>query len=78
MRLLVTGATGFIGSRLTARAIAAGHAVAALTRDASRASALAELGASVVEGDVSSLRPESIAPALGELDAVVHLAASLD
>jgi uncharacterized protein (TIGR01777 family) len=36
MRVLVTGGTGFIGSKLCARLVAKGHDVVALTRDASR------------------------------------------
>jgi NAD dependent epimerase/dehydratase family enzyme len=36
MRVVVTGGTGFIGSKLCARLVAKGHDVIALTRDASR------------------------------------------
>lgn len=39
MRLLVLGATGGVGSRLVARALAAGHSVTAQTRNAGRAPA---------------------------------------
>ncbi|MGA7614638.1 MAG: NAD(P)H-binding protein, partial [Thermoanaerobaculia bacterium] len=36
MRILVTGATGYIGGRLIPRLLAAGHAVRVMVRDASR------------------------------------------
>jgi uncharacterized protein YbjT (DUF2867 family) len=51
---LVTGATGYIGGRLAPRLIEAGHAVRALTRDASRLRDVAWAAQSeVVEGDVA-------------------------
>lgn len=42
--VLVTGGTGFIGSRLVTALLAAGHDVTLLTRDRSKARALADLG----------------------------------
>ena len=72
MKVLVTGATGFVGRRLSAALGAAGHAIGALSRDPQRARAdrpsLAEAWA---------WRPEDEAPPPGSLawaDAVVHLA----
>jgi uncharacterized protein YbjT (DUF2867 family) len=50
MRVLVTGATGFVGSRLVRALLDAGHEVSALTRDASGADLPAEV--QVVEGDL--------------------------
>jgi uncharacterized protein YbjT (DUF2867 family) len=50
MRVLVTGATGFVGSRLVRALLDAGHEVSALTRDASGADLPAEVH--VVEGDL--------------------------
>jgi uncharacterized protein YbjT (DUF2867 family) len=41
VRILVTGATGYVGSRLVTALLAAGHQVLAATRDAAR---LARLG----------------------------------
>jgi predicted dehydrogenase/nucleoside-diphosphate-sugar epimerase len=70
MRILVTGATGFIGRRLIERPFAAGHAVVALTRRP--APDLAARGARVVEGAITD--PALIARAVRGCDAVVHLA----
>lgn len=72
MRLVVTGATGFIGRALVRRALADGHAVRALVRDP--ASVLPD----AVERAVGDLgRPDSLAPAMQGAEAVVHLAAQL-
>lgn len=66
MRILVTGAAGFVGSHLIPRLAEEGHEVYALDRDKSR---IADLPATPVEHDLSQ-RPGS----LPEVDAVVHLA----
>lgn len=60
MTILVTGATGTIGSVLVGRLIDAGHRVRALTRDAQAANLPEQV--EVVEGDLT--RPESLEPAL--------------
>jgi uncharacterized protein YbjT (DUF2867 family) len=52
MKILVTGATGKVGSRFVPRLLAKGHDVSILVRDAAKASALAELGVRVVTGDL--------------------------
>jgi NADH dehydrogenase len=71
--VLVTGAAGFIGSRLVRRLLEAGRPVRALVRDAANAEALN--GAEVVEGDVT--KPETLGAAVAGADAVVHLVAIL-
>jgi nucleoside-diphosphate-sugar epimerase len=68
-RILLTGATGLVGSRLLPRLAEAGHAPRALVRRD------VELppGATAVRGDIED--PGSLAPALEGVEAVVHLAA---
>ena len=72
-RVLVTGATGFIGSRLVRRLLARGDTVRVLVRDLSRAR---ELGAvQLHEGDL--LDPESLEGAGRDVDRVIHCASML-
>jgi nucleoside-diphosphate-sugar epimerase len=73
MKLLVTGATGKVGSRFVARILAKGYDVRILVRDAVKASALVQLGAEVVIGDLNS--QETLPSAVEGIDAVVHIAA---
>jgi len=73
MRILITGAAGKVGSRLVPRMLAKGYDVRILVRDAARASALVQLGASVVIGDLYD--PGTLPPAVEGVEAVIHLAA---
>jgi nucleoside-diphosphate-sugar epimerase len=73
MKILVTGATGKVGSRFVPRLLAKGHDVSILVRDAAKASTLAELGAQMVIGDL--FNADTLPPAVEGIDAVVHLAA---
>jgi len=73
MRILVTGATGKVGSRLVPRLIAKGHEVRILVRDAAKAPALMEQGAKAVVGDL--FNSASLPAAVEGVDAIVHLAA---
>ena len=73
MRVLVTGATGFVGSRLTPALVDRGHDVVALVRDA--ASYDAPAGVGVVEGDL--LEPGSFAAALEGVEAAFYLVHSM-
>src|SRR5438874_12861590 len=69
-RVLVTGASGFIGTALAPRLAAAGHTPRLLFR---RRPAAAPPG-DVVEGDLAE--PATLAAAVAGSDAVVHLGAA--
>jgi nucleoside-diphosphate-sugar epimerase len=73
MRILVTGATGKVGSRLARRLAQRGDPVRALVRDPARAADLHQAGIELAEGDV--LNVDSLAAAVRGVDAVVHCAA---
>lgn len=73
MNILVTGATGKVGSRLSKRLVPRGHHVRALVRDAARAVDLRDAGIELVVGDL--LDANSLAAAVRGVDAVVHCAA---
>jgi nucleoside-diphosphate-sugar epimerase len=72
-KILVTGATGKVGSRFVSRMLAKGYHVRILVRDAAKASALVERGASVVIGDLDN--SEALSAAVKGIDAVIHIAA---
>jgi nucleoside-diphosphate-sugar epimerase len=73
--VLVTGATGFLGGNLARRLLADGTKVRVLTRSASRAQRLADLGAEVITGDVTS--HEAVQAAVDGAQVVYHLAGRL-
>ncbi len=72
MRVLVTGATGFIGGRLTERLLEQGDTVRMLVRRPDAARRLLALGAEVSLGDLTD--PASLARAVAEIDVVYHCA----
>jgi UDP-glucose 4-epimerase len=73
MKILVTGATGKVGSRLAKRLAQRGDQVRALVRDPTRAAELREARIELAEGDL--LKVDSLAAAVRGVDAVVHCAA---
>jgi nucleoside-diphosphate-sugar epimerase len=75
MKLLLTGATGRVGSRLLPRLVAQGHDVRAVARSGVAAERVKAAGAEPVLADL--LDPDGYRAALGGRDAVVHLAAVL-
>lgn len=76
MRVFITGATGFIGSALTADLIAAGHQVLGLTRSEEGERALAAAGAQAHRGTLTDL--DSLTRGAAQADGVVHLAFNHD
>jgi nucleoside-diphosphate-sugar epimerase len=71
MRVLITGATGFIGRHAVRAMATAGHEVTALVRPASNREGLT--GIAFAEGDLQS--PAGLVDACRGMDAVVHAAA---
>ena len=72
-RVLVTGATGFIGSHVVERLVADGHTVRALVRQDSDTGRLEAIGVGIVRGDLGD--PPSLARAAASCEHVYHLAA---
>lgn len=73
MRIAVTGATGFVGSRLVGRLMADGHTVVGLARSPGSAQKLIDRGCKFVQGDLWAL--PAVRTAVQRCDAVFHLAA---
>lgn len=71
-QLLVTGASGFVGSKLAAALVEAGHSVRAMTRRPEQYAGAGE----PVGGDVHE--PESLVDALTGIDTAYYLVHSLD
>jgi len=75
LRILVTGATGYIGKEFVRRLCAEGYAVRALVRATSRIDDLENHGIECMFGDIRDF--ETVVSALEGVDVVVHLAAGL-
>src|SRR5947199_663114 len=73
MKAFVTGGTGFIGERLVKRLRDRGDEVVALVRSRDKGARLEELGATLVEGDLSS--SDAIRQGVEGCDSVFHVAA---
>lgn len=73
MNILITGATGKVGSRLARRLALRGDHVRALVRDPARAAHLHAAGVELVQGDLQDAN--TLAGAVHGTEAVVHCAA---
>ena len=73
MKILFTGATGKVGSRLSKRLAQRGDRVRALVRDVTRAGDLRDAGIELAAGNL--LDVDSLVAAVRDIDAVVHCAA---
>lgn len=76
MRVFITGASGWIGSALTAELIAAGHEVTGLARSEASAAKITSAGGTAVRGDMQD--HDLIVAEATKADAVAHLAFTLD
>ncbi len=76
MRVLVTGATGYIGGRLIPRLLKEGHDIRILVRDRERAESLLWSDAvEIVEGDLHE--PDTLAPAFEDIEVAYYLVHSM-
>ncbi|RLG46657.1 MAG: hypothetical protein DRO06_04075 [Thermoproteota archaeon] len=73
MRVLVTGASGFVGGHLVEELLSRGYDVVGMVRPTSDVGLLRELGVELRVADLTD--PPSLARAVEGVDAVVHLAA---
>jgi len=72
-RVLITGATGFVGAHVAGQLAAMGSAIRALVRASSDTRQLERIGAELVTGSMTESR--SLGSAVRGVDVVVHLAA---
>ncbi len=75
MKVLVTGANGFLGSWLTKRLIADGHVVTALVRKSSDLSELAGIEPQYFYGDINDI--DSLKKSIKDQEVVYHLAGAI-
>jgi nucleoside-diphosphate-sugar epimerase len=74
--VFLTGATGFIGGRLAGALAQRGDSLRCLVRAGSRSARLRQIGAEIVEGEITDTT--FLAHAMSGVDAALHLAALYD
>ena len=72
MHILLTGATGYVGSAVLDALLRGGHHVTALVRRRAQAERLATRGVTAIVGDLGA--PDTYLPSIATQDAVVHTA----
>jgi nucleoside-diphosphate-sugar epimerase len=72
MKVFITGGTGYVGSVLVEKLVAAGHDVSALARSDASAARLTAAGAQPVRGELADAA--LLRAAAGSADAVIHAA----
>ena len=76
MRVFVTGASGWIGSAVTAELISTGHEVVGLARSDASAAKIEAAGATVQRGDITDL--DSLRAGADGVDGIIHVGYSHD
>lgn len=76
MRVLLTGATGWIGSMIVRELLGAGHTVVGLVRSKEKADALAAAGATPLHGSLRDL--DVLRQGAADADGIIHTAFGLD
>ncbi len=71
-KYFVTGATGFIGGRVTRQLVDAGHDVVAIARNPESARDLESIGVDIRPGDITN--PDSLRGPMAGVDGVFHIA----
>lgn len=74
-RVLLTGATGYLGSAVVQKLVKEGYYVRALVRELSYTEILENLGVELIYGDIRN--PKALIEASNSMDIVVHVAAAL-
>ncbi len=76
MRVLLTGANGWIGSMIVRELLGAGHAVVGLVRTKENAEAIAGDGVTPLIGSIEDL--DALRQAAADVDGIIHTAFGLD
>jgi predicted dehydrogenase/nucleoside-diphosphate-sugar epimerase len=74
-RILLTGATGYLGSEVARQLVNAGYYVRAFVRKVSKTQNLEKLGTDIYYGDIRDYK--SFCSAAKEMDIIIHIAAGL-
>ena len=73
MKIIITGADGFVGSNLIRELLTRNHEIVAFVKDGQDAKSIKDLNIDIKYGDI--LKPETLAKAIKGCDALIHTAA---